>query len=534
MAERWICPRGHSGELPAGSGPPATCPQCGASLAPPTRALTGADAPPTMLTTTHHPDSTDAQVTVAPGQPPRDVEGPAVPGYEILGELGRGGMGVVYKARQVRLNRVVALKMILSGAHAGPQELQRFRLEAESVAQLQHPHVVQIHDVGEADGRAYLSLEFVDGGSLDRHLKTQPHTAEQGARLVATLARAMHAAHEQGIIHRDLKPANVLLTHDGAPKITDFGLAKRYTDSSGPTASQAIMGTPSYMAPEQAGGKTAELGPAVDTYALGAILYECLTGRPPFTAETPLDTVLLLVSEEPVPPRRLAPRCPRPLETICLKCLEKQPKKRYATALELAEDLERYLSGEPILARPLGPLGRVARWCRRQPAFAATVIGLGLFYLSHLLFMGVGVTGEGGAFHWFVTGLLGAWVAGAWGFQRLVRRPGWEEGAIFAWSSMDVCFFTLLLWQANGPQSSLVAGYLLLSAAAALRFRLLLVWFVTGLGIAGYLALAVGAHLWRPDVQVEAHRSIIFILFLAMMGLILHLLLRRTHQPAGT
>src|SRR5665213_3615278 len=250
--------------------------------------------------------------------------------YELLDELGRGGMGVVYKARQSKLNRLVALKMILAGEYAGEKELARFRTEAEAVARLQHPNIVQIFEVGEHDGHPYFSLEFVDGGSLAQKLDGTPLPPQQAARLVETLARAMHAAHQAGVVHRDLKPANVLLTADGTPKITDFGLAKKLDADAGQTQSGAIMGTPSYMAPEQAGGKSNEIGPAADTYAMGAILYECLTGRPPFKASTPLDTVLQVVSDEPAPPRKLQSKTPRDLETICLKCLQKAPSKRYA------------------------------------------------------------------------------------------------------------------------------------------------------------------------------------------------------------
>jgi tetratricopeptide (TPR) repeat protein len=293
-----------------------------------------------------------------------------VPGYEVLGELGRGGMGVVYKARQLGLNRLVALKMILSGVHAGQQELARFQVEAEAVARLQHPHIVQIHEVGEVDGRPYFSLEYVEGGSLARRLNGTPWAAAPAAGLVETLARAMDYAHQRGIVHRDLKPANVLLAEDGTPKVADFGLAKHRESQVGLTATGAIVGTPSYMAPEQAGGNK-EVGPPVDVYALGAVLYELLTGRPPFRAATPLDTIHQVLQEEPVPPSRLQPRVPPDLETICLKCLEKLPAKRYASAGELADELARYLRAEPIHARPVGRVERLARWCRRHPSTAA-------------------------------------------------------------------------------------------------------------------------------------------------------------------
>jgi WD40 repeat protein len=294
-------------------------------------------------------------------------------------------MGVVYRARDVKLNRLVALKMILAGGHAGEAELARFRREAEAVAQLQHPHIVQIHEIGEQDGLPYFALEFVAGGSLADRLDGTPLPQQQAAQLVGTLARAMHAAHERGIVHRDLKPANVLLTAEGAPKVTDFGLAKRL-DMEGQTQSGAVMGTPSYMAPEQAAGKSKEIGPAADVYALGAILYELLTGRPPFKAATSLDTILQVVSNEPVAPRQLQPGTARDLDTICLKCLCKEPGKRYSSAEDLAEDLRRFQSGEPIAARPVGRLERGWRWCRRNPAVASL-----LALVAVTLLVGTGV-----------------------------------------------------------------------------------------------------------------------------------------------
>jgi hypothetical protein len=334
------------------------------------------------------PGTNDPGLT-APAPGGTAAEGwPTIAGYEVLGELGRGGMGVVYRARQVRLGRVVALKVLLAGAHAGEQERARFKAEAEAVARLQHPHIVQIYEVGEEEGRPYLALEHVDGGSLADRLRGTPLPAREAAGLVETLARAVHAAHEKGVVHRDLKPANVLLTADGTPKLTDFGLAKRLDVAIGQTHSGAIVGTPSYMAPEQAGGPPRQVGPAADVHALGAVLYELLTGRPPFAAETPLDTLLRVVGEEPVPPGRLRPGLPRDLETVCLKCLEKDPQRRYATAALLADDLRRFQNHEPIRARPLGPWGRGLKWARRRPAWAAL---LGVIVLAGLALAAAGL-----------------------------------------------------------------------------------------------------------------------------------------------
>lgn len=330
-------------------------------------------------------------------------EQPSVPGYEILGELGRGGMGIVYQARQLGLNRIVALKMILTGIQAGPKDLARFRAEAAAIARLQHPNIVQIYDVGEAAGRPFFALEFVAGGSLAEHLQGTPQPARPAAQMVETLARAVHAAHANGVIHRDLKPANILLkdaTEAAAnepgelvplcsrlavlvPKITDFGLAKcadgdgEASAHRGPTVTGELLGTPNYMAPEQAMVPRQPVGPAADVYALGAILYELLTGRPPFTGETPLATVLQVLHNEPVAVSSLQPNVPRDLETICLKCLRKEPRNRYGSALELAEDVQRFLRDEPIRARPVKPVEKLWRWGRRHPV-AAGLLAAGL------------------------------------------------------------------------------------------------------------------------------------------------------------
>jgi tetratricopeptide (TPR) repeat protein len=294
-------------------------------------------------------------------------------------------MGVVYKARQIRLNRLVALKMILSGNHANQHDQARFRAEAEAVAYLQHPNIVQIYEIGERDGRPFFSLEYLDGGSLAQKIAKEPLPAREAARLVQALAEAMDCAHQRGIIHRDLKPANVLLTVDGMPKITDFGLAKRLQDQDqGHTRTGAVMGTPSYMSPEQAQGQTKHLGPAADIYSLGAILYDLITGRPPFRGETLLDTLLQVKTIEPVPPARLQPQLARDLETICLKCLQKDPAKRYATAGALAEDLRRFLAGEPIQARPIPTWERAWKWARRRPA-AAALIGVSLLAVAGVI-----------------------------------------------------------------------------------------------------------------------------------------------------
>ncbi len=385
------------------------------------RQMHGADT----VQTIDRPARPEAGASTIPprGEAPADALMRAgVPGYEILAELGRGGMGVVYQARQVGLNRTVALKMILAGAHADDRDLTRFRTEAEAVARLQHPNIVQIYEVGAHAGLPYFSLEFCAGGSLAAWLDGTPVPPAPAARLVETLARAMDYAHQRGVVHRDLKPANILLqelNHRGTedteantasnsegkdqrlptpslasssvpsvplwfhstPKVADFGLAKKL-DAAAQTQSGAVVGTPSYMAPEQAQGQTREVGPAADVYALGAILYELLTGRPPFKAATPLDTLLQVVCDEPVPPSRLVAKLPRDLETICLKCLHKEPAKRYATAGALAEDLRRFGAGEPIVARPVGRAERAVKWVRRNKALAGFLAALAVLLIG--------------------------------------------------------------------------------------------------------------------------------------------------------
>jgi len=292
--------------------------------------------------------------------------------YELLEEVGHGGMGVVHKARQTRLNRLVAIKMIRAGMYAGAGERVRFRVEGEAIARLQHPHVVQVHEFNEHDGQLYLCMEFLEGGSLAAKLAGTGIPVREAAVLVEILAVAVHAAHQRNIIHRDLKPGNVLLTADGIPKIGDFGLAKLLDTEGGQTASDGILGTPSYMAPEQAEGRAKEVGPLADVYALGAILYEALTGRPPFKGATKMETLDQVRTMEPAPPRRLRREAPRDLEAICLKCLAKKPAQRYASAEALAQDLRRWLNGEPTLARPMPWYGRA--WRRPIVRLAAALL----------------------------------------------------------------------------------------------------------------------------------------------------------------
>ncbi len=290
---------------------------------------------------------------------------PAVPGYELYEVLGSGGMGIVYKARQKAVNRIVALKVVLAGRHCSVSDLVGFRKEAETVARLRHPNVIQIYEVAQHDGRPFLALEYVDGGSLSQSLTGNPVSPSKAAAFMLTIANAIQYVHEHGVIHRDLKPANILLAADGTPKITDFGLAKRLDDGGDQTRTGTVKGTPNYMAPEQALGRTSEIGPATDVYSLGVIMYELLTGRVPFSGETVLETLEQVRTFEPVAVRQLVPKVPRSLDMICLKCLAKDPSRRYSSARLLAEDLQAFLNGESIQARSDSMAQQIARTVSR-------------------------------------------------------------------------------------------------------------------------------------------------------------------------
>ena len=309
--------------------------------------------------------------------------------YELLEEIARGGMGVVYRARQVSLNRIVVLKMILAGNLASATDVERFYSEARAAGDLQHPNIVVIHEVGQHDGQHFFSMDYVDGPSLADTRVDGTWPPREAARLVRQIARAIHYAHTRGIIHRDLKPRNVLLTPDGQPRVTDFGLAKRLHGTSGLTASGQILGTPSFMSPEQARGKVRGVGPRSDVYSLGAILYSLLTGRAPFSGSNPIEVIKRVIERDPTPPRRLKPQLDKDLETITLKCLQKDPDERYSSARELAEDLGRFLKNEPIRARPAGRSEKLWRWCRRKPLVASLIAATGLLLVLLLVTLSI-------------------------------------------------------------------------------------------------------------------------------------------------
>jgi serine/threonine-protein kinase len=474
--------------------------------------------------------------------------------YEIIRELGRGGMGVVYLARDTDLKRMVALKMILAGSMAGEEYRQRFQAEIRAAAKLEHEGIVRIYDTGEFNGLPYLAMQFIDGPSLAECLRTQKFHREDAARCVAHLARTVEYLHSQGIVHRDLKPANVLLERRNAElgmrneeqkassdsafripnsalaKITDFGVAKILEEDSHATRTGMVVGTPGYMAPEQARGESRSVGPAADVYSLGAILYEMLTGQPPFVGDTPLVVLLQVMSDEPLPPRRLNPKIPRDLEFICLKCLEKSPERRYASAAELAQALESHLKGEILPVSRLTLWEDLTRLVRRMPAVAARV-GI-LFLVIFVLILRAIQSGNdqfSKTFPWIrlhhIVLALGVWIGLSAVFQRMLRTERGNRLVPYLWSFMEVFLLTTLLLVTDSFASPIDIGYPLLIAAAGLWVRERLVWFTTLCAVLGYsIASAVVLIVEAGD---NPHRHVIFIIGLALMGYLVTYQVRR-------
>lgn len=437
--------------------------------------------------------------------------------YELLEEIARGGMGVVYKARQKSLKRLVALKMILSGEFASPAERERFHLEAELAANLDHPQIVPIYEVGEHQGRHYFTMKLVDGVSLARRTSRFYDDPLAAARLIATVARAVDHAHRQGFLHCDLKPANILLDAHDHPHVTDFGLARRVADDSRLTVSGAIMGTPSYMAPEQASGERRELTPAADVYGLGAILYELLTDGPPFRAPTVMETVVLVLEREPPPPSQLRAGIPPELEKICLRCLEKSPRDRYGSAAELAEDLERYLRGEDVEGNGLWQ--NLRRWTRREPELVSRLGGLTI--MAALTQFNYHNTDRPSlSVHSMVMATLALWAVASIAYQSLLRRGFRTDTVRLIWAATDITLLTALLKILEAVQTSLLVGYPLLIAASGLWFHARLVWFTTILAEAGYLWLYVDHWRYQGGASTPAQYPNIFMAALAVTGFV--------------
>jgi serine/threonine-protein kinase len=449
--------------------------------------------------------------------------------YELLSEIGRGGMGVVYLAHQRGLERRVAIKMILSANLASAEHVRRFQAEARAAARLSHPHIVSIHEVGQVHGQHYFTMDYVAGQSLAQRLAQGRLELPTALRLMLDVSRAVAHLHSQAIIHRDLKPSNILLDAEGRPYVTDFGLAKVFAPGSDATTTGVIAGTPSYMSPEQASAQRSLIGPASDVYGLGAILYELLTGVPPFREETPLDTLLQVLGRDPVPPRSLDPRIPRELEMLCLKCLAKSPGDRYPSAAALADDLERFLGGEPLAIQPPHLGQRVWRWARRRPALASHLGALGVFYLAELVHFAFALVDL--RFHLKVTLIVALWVAGSVVCQWFFERGRWALVADFAWGALDAALLLAMLLVGNGVASALVVGYPLLIAGSGLWFRVRFVWYMTALALLSYGALVFDYYAYRVDLhtvmQPQADRHVIFAVSLVVMGSIISYLVQR-------
>lgn len=434
--------------------------------------------------------------------------------YELLEEIGRGGMGVVIKARQKSLDRIVALKMILASHLATEQHVKRFYIEARAAARLRHPNIVAIHEIGEINGQHFFAMQHIEGDSLTDLLRDGDLDIETAVELMVSIARAVDYLHREGIVHRDLKPSNILIDNDGTPYVTDFGLAKFFATDSDLTESGMIAGTPSYMAPEQAAARQEDVGPLSDVYSLGAILYQLLTGSPPFRAGSPLDTIVQVIESEPQPPRSRNPAVPVELERICLRCLEKSPQNRYPDAGALADDLERYLRGEEVEARPTSLDQRLRRWVRRKPALASRLIGLAaaaiVLEVNYSLWPIYSPVD-----HFAVLGVLALWAVTSILCQRLLSYEWNPHPVRFAWAASDVIFLTAALIVGGAPPGPLLVGYPLLIAGSGLWFHVRLVVFMTGITLLTY-----GVFLWSQPNLVDVHHHVIFALTLPVMGFI--------------
>ncbi len=441
--------------------------------------------------------------------------------YELLEEISRGGMGVVYRARELRLNRIVALKMILAGELAGEADVRRFRSEAEAAAQLEHPGIVPIHEIGSLGNQHFYTMSFVEGAGLDQYKGRGIDDTTRAARIVQQVAQAVDYAHAHGIVHRDLKPANVLMDEDGFPRITDFGLAKRIGAAAELTRTGQILGTPGYMAPEQAAGESNVIGAAADIYALGGLLYFVLTGRPPFQAANVIDTLVQSLESEPTMPRVLNPVIPKSLEQICMRCLERNPEDRYASAGEVARDLDRFLQGQPVQARPPTYLERVRRFARRAPALTVHLVALlMLVIVAQLRFLMTDGLDLG--LHLKITGMLLAWIATSVGLHLIARSENQERIAGTIQLCFDAALITVLLAlmsEPGEPPGPLLIGYPLIVVGGAMFFNVRRVMIVTTAAIASYLALLIA----EPHLINPVHYHVCFlIMLLAIAGCLIH------------
>lgn len=432
--------------------------------------------------------------------------------YDLLNELGRGGMGVVYRARERDLNRIVALKMILASEWATADEISRFQSEARAAARFRHRNIVGIYEVGEEGGRHYFAMDFVEGQNLSSVIAQRPLAPEQAARWMVSIAQAVEHLHLQGVIHRDLKPSNILIDGDGEPMVTDFGLAKFFDADGGATRTGAILGTPSYMSPEQASGRNSLVGIRSDVYSLGAMLYEMLSGRPPFREENPLDTLVQVLEGEPTLLRQIVRGIPRALELICFKCLEKDPARRYGSAGELAADLKRFLQGETVEAQAAGLPQIIQRWVRRQPGLACRLaVLLPVLVIVQVYFMS---NGTDLSYHLRVVSLLGLWLALSIVWQRLLNYDPLATVSRLGTMLTDASILTSLFADANDDDGTLVIVYALLIVASGLWFQERLVWCSTVTSIVSFGVLLI----CRPHLLTPWHYPMMVVITLLAVG----------------
>jgi serine/threonine-protein kinase len=442
--------------------------------------------------------------------------------YEILDEIGRGGMGIVFRARHRDLQRVVALKVIRSGEFASAEETARFRAETEACARLQHPNIVPIYDVGEQAGLQYFTMALIDGPTLVERMQHEEMTTKEAARLVQKLALAIENAHDAGIIHRDLKPANILFNLGGEPYITDFGLAKMAGTDEMLTTTGQIWGTPDYMAPEQATGRRSHIGESADVYSLGCLLYFSLTGQAPFHGPTPFDVLLQVLERDPPLPRQINRQVPAVLERICLRAMAKRVEDRYASAKQFADDLGKYLKDEPVAWPEITWPQRLSAWWRREPILVSHLCGIS----ATALIVSIAVVSRGSDFRYYVARMLlfGIWALASIVLQILLKRPKWKDTICYTWAAVDIVLYTSLLSFADPPRGPLLIGYPMLICASALFYRRTYVIFMTSGCAVGFLMLVLlsgSTDFTKPDFIA------IFITGMVVIGLILSTMIRR-------
>lgn len=449
--------------------------------------------------------------------------------YQILGEINRGGMGIVFKALDPALNRIVALKIIRSGKLASESDVHRFHTEAKAAAKLDHPGIVAVHEVGNHQGQPFFSMAFIEGQNLDGYHKENKLSVRESCAMVREIALAIHHAHENGLVHRDLKPANILIDQNGAPRITDFGLAKVLGNDDGLTGTGEILGTVNYMAPEQAAARNDQVDRMTDVYSLGAMLYYLCTGSPPFETENPVDTLLRILDAEPTLASQQNKQVPRDVAMICQRCLEKNPADRYETAKALAEELDRFLQGDPIHASSSGIQSRFRRWSRREPSLAGHLVGLGLIELTRALSYGVEVNFYGGLLKEYLryTYIILLWAFACFCLQKLQnalqKSNKGTSFANFAWAAADITFLTVILWIADGDIGPLYVAYPLVIVVSGLFSRVRMVAFTTIVCLISFSVV-----FWKQNVDTEnSHYGVVGFAAIVVIGYVMSLLVHR-------